>query len=123
MANSVIFAGYCDKACVDGWVSSCDLFVFPSLWEGLPYSVEEAMHLGKPIVATRVGGIPELIQDRKSGLLVPPSSASELADAMSEAYNDRETAARYGKNAKARAGRMVSIQAMLRKIRAAYQLG
>src|SRR5206468_2827166 len=60
----------------------CDVFVMPSLWEGLPMAVLEAMVAGKPIVASRIAGIPEAIVDGAEGLLVPPGEVEPLADAL-----------------------------------------
>ncbi|UCD51463.1 MAG: glycosyltransferase family 4 protein [Phycisphaerales bacterium] len=62
----------------------CDVFVLPSLSEGTPISILEAMAIGIPVVATTVGGIPEQIGHRKSGLLVPPADARALAEAIEE---------------------------------------
>ncbi|MDH5220481.1 MAG: glycosyltransferase family 4 protein [Betaproteobacteria bacterium] len=59
-----------------------DLFVLPSLWEGLPYVLLEAMAAGVPVVATDVDGVREVIADRAEGVLVPPRNAQALADAV-----------------------------------------
>lgn len=59
-----------------------DTFVISSVKEGLPYVLLEAMSFGLPIIATRVGGIPEIIQDQKNGLLIPPKNPTALAQAI-----------------------------------------
>jgi glycosyltransferase involved in cell wall biosynthesis len=59
-----------------------DIFVLPSLWEGLGLAVIEAAAAAKPIVATNVGGIPEIIEDEKTGLLVEPGNVKSLADGL-----------------------------------------
>lgn len=59
-------------------LETLDLFVFPSLWEGLPYSILEAMANSKIVISTNVGGIPEIITDGHDGFLVPPADADSL---------------------------------------------
>ena len=60
-------------------LAAIDMFVMPSLWEGLPLSLVLAMGAGLPVVASRVAGIPEVVQDDVSGLLVAPGDAAQLA--------------------------------------------
>jgi glycosyltransferase involved in cell wall biosynthesis len=60
----------------------CDIFCLPSMFEAFGMSIIQAMSCGKPVVATRVGGIPEIIKEEKSGILVPPGDAESLACAI-----------------------------------------
>jgi glycosyltransferase involved in cell wall biosynthesis len=78
--ETVVFAGYREDA--PRMTSACDVFVLPSLYEGLSIALLEAMALGKPAVATRVGGLPEVIGSGQGGLLVPPGDDRALADAL-----------------------------------------
>lgn len=67
-----------------------DLYVQPSLWEGIPLTLLEAMGAGVPAISTRVGRAPEVIQDGENGRLVPPGDAGGLAAAIMEAYRHPE---------------------------------
>ena len=78
--NDVIFLG--QRSDVNQILKAFDIFVFPSLTEGLPLVVIEAMATGLPIVASHVGGIPELIDHGVNGLLVAPMSGAEIKDAI-----------------------------------------
>jgi glycosyltransferase involved in cell wall biosynthesis len=95
----VIFAGSHSSA--SELMSAFDIFVQPSLWEGMPLAVLEAMTAGVPVVATRVGGIPEAIEHEQSGLLVNAGVPSELTEALrtllvDKCLRERMTAARPG---------------------------
>jgi glycosyltransferase involved in cell wall biosynthesis len=73
------------------FLSGFDIFVLPSLKEGLPYAVMEAMNAGIPVIATNVGGIPDLIQNNKNGVLVAPENHLPLANAVARlVHNHRE---------------------------------
>jgi len=63
-------------------LAAADIYVHPSLFEALPVSMLEAMAVGLPVVATRVGGVPEIVAHGRTGLLVPPARGDELAAAM-----------------------------------------
>jgi glycosyltransferase involved in cell wall biosynthesis len=85
-----------------GFTRDSDLFVLPSYTEGFPYAVLEAMALGKPIVATKVGAIPEMLgenTDEPCGLLVNPQSVNELRDAILYLFKHPEISKMYGDRA------------------------
>jgi glycosyltransferase involved in cell wall biosynthesis len=63
-------------------LAAMDIFVMPSYWEGLPLSMVLAMGAGLPVVATRVAGIPEVVEDGRTGLLVPPGDRAALGEAL-----------------------------------------
>jgi glycosyltransferase involved in cell wall biosynthesis len=69
-------------------LASIDIFVMPSLWEGLPLSMVLAMGAGLPVVATRVAGIPEVVQDEVTGVLVPPADVPALGSALARLVAD-----------------------------------
>jgi len=84
------------------YLSQMDVYVQPSVAEGMPNSVLEAMAAGLPVVATAVGGTPEVVLDGQTGLLVAPGDPSALADALLSLLADRRLAERFGRASRAR---------------------
>ncbi len=78
------FAGACDSRDVARWLWASDAFCLPSYAEGCPNVVIEALSCGRPVVATHVGGIPDLV-DSQSGILIPPRDSRSLAEALHRA--------------------------------------
>jgi glycosyltransferase involved in cell wall biosynthesis len=77
-------------------LAAMDVFVMPSLWEGLPLSLVLAMGAGVPAVATAVAGIPEVVEDGRTGLLVPPADPVALAGALARLFGDGDFRRRIG---------------------------
>ena len=94
-------------------VAALDLFVLPSLWEGLPYVVIEAMAAGKAVVATDVNGSRDLVVDGETGALVPTGSPDRLAAAIVRLMRDADARRAYGEAGRARARESFSVDAML----------
>lgn len=85
LIKQVKFLGYIDDEQKVNFLAQGDIFLFSShLNEGIPYSLLEAMAAGLPVIATSVGAIPEIIQDGKQGILVPPEQPAKLAEAISK---------------------------------------
>lgn len=99
--GAVRFTGFREDAA--RLASAFDLFVLPSLHEGLPIALLEAMALGRPSVVTSVGGVPEVVVNGEHAVVVPPSQPSALAGAIVELLGDPDARARLGANAKRRA--------------------
>jgi len=81
-------------------LAAMDVFVMPSLWEGLPLSMILAMGAGMPVVATEVAGIPEIVVDGQTGWLVPAGNSLALATALVEVFADRPRAMKIGSAAR-----------------------
>jgi glycosyltransferase involved in cell wall biosynthesis len=101
-------------------LASCDLFVLPSLFEGLPLSVLEAMAAGKPVIATAVPGTREAVSEGETGLLFPPGDAPALARAVTSILADRSLAARLGRAGQVRVRQEFSAEMMTRQVEAVY---
>jgi L-malate glycosyltransferase len=78
-------------------LDTADIYVLPSFTEGIPRSIVEAMALGKPVIATSVGGIPELLENGELGMIVPPDDSMALANAMYEMAADKVLRAEFSK--------------------------
>lgn len=85
LAN-VEFAGFVEN--VADYLAAFDVFIYPSLREGLGSTLLDAMSFGLPIVASEVGGIPEIVEDKVNGLLIPPGSARDLVEALRRVVTD-----------------------------------
>ncbi|MCO6439624.1 MAG: glycosyltransferase [Nitrococcus mobilis] len=114
----VVFAGFRDD--LPRILPCLDLLVHPALLEGLGVSLLQAAACGLPVVASRVGGIPEIVRSGENGELVAPGDAERLAVAINRLLADRELAARYGKAGRERVLRSFSIRAMAEGNAAVY---
>ena len=103
---------------VNELLRSFDIFAFPSLWEGFPYSILEALRAGCAIVSTNVGGIPEAIVHEQEGLLIAPGDPEALYEAL-QFLTDVEQRQKFSKAARARFEREFSLHEMQRRVRAA----
>lgn len=94
ISKQVTFTGYVSD--IDRILSLIDVLVLPSLNEGMPMSILEAMSAGKAVIATRIGGIPNVVLDQVTGLLVPPANVPALAAAMETMIGSPELSFRMG---------------------------
>jgi glycosyltransferase involved in cell wall biosynthesis len=101
-------------------MAACDVFVLASHWEGLGVAVMEALALGLPVVATAVGGVPEVVEHGREGLLLPPRRPPELAAAILSLLNDSEACRRMAAAAEQR-GAELSIDTAVRRTEAVYR--
>lgn len=90
LTNRVYFAGQRSKEETFALMAACDLFVLNSSYEGFPHVVLEAMCAGLPVVATAVGGTPELVRDGENGLLIAPNANGELSKTLMKLVSSSE---------------------------------
>jgi glycosyltransferase involved in cell wall biosynthesis len=110
LGDRVRLLGY--RTDVPALLGLMDVFVLPSLSEGLPLSLLEAQAAGKPVVASRVGGCPEALDDGRSGYLVPPRDPQVLAERLLSLLGDPAAARAMGAHGRARVRAMFSLDAM-----------
>ncbi|MDI3461621.1 MAG: hypothetical protein OJF50_000442 [Nitrospira sp.] len=102
-------------------LQAMDMFVLPSLHEGIPMALLEAMAVGLPVIATRVGGIPEVIEDHVSGILVEPGDPGGIELTCRRLMNDAASAERLGQAARARVEERFSSGAMAAEVANVYR--
>jgi glycosyltransferase involved in cell wall biosynthesis len=119
LGDRVTFTGA--QADVSGLISSFDIFALPSVAEGMPIVLLEAMARGLPSVATTVGANSDVIRDRQSGILVPPKAVGELSKALESLVSSPDLRAQLGVAARQRIVAEFSVERMTRDYEAVYQ--
>jgi glycosyltransferase involved in cell wall biosynthesis len=118
LEKSVFLPGYMDNA--SEYMKAFNVFVLPSIKEGLPYVILEAGFASLPVVATTVGGIPEIVEDMKSGILIQPRNARELSHALSFMIEHPEERKKYGVALRERVAIKFSMDKMIWMIEGLY---
>jgi glycosyltransferase involved in cell wall biosynthesis len=119
IADRVVFTGLRDD--VPAIVSWMDVVVIPSLIEGFGLAAIEAMALAKPVIASRVGGIPEIVVDDETGMLVPPKEPVALARAIGKILQNRKLAEQMGQKGKQRVNEKFNSRLFVKKTLAVYE--
>ena len=115
----VLFPGFVQETAL--FLDALDIFTLPSHWEGLPVSIIEAMHAARPIVATNVGGIPEMLLDEHTALLVPPRDPTRLAAALTRLAEDSLLRNQLGCTARQRALEEFHLPTMVARYQSLYE--
>jgi len=119
LTDTVVFAGL--RRDIPDLLTIGELVVLPSLWEGMPNCLLEAMAAGKPVIATTVGGIPEVVMDGETGILVPPRDSHALTEAMIRILNQGEEARAMGIKGRKRVEQFFPLQKSLNETEMVYQ--
>ena len=119
LGERIVFTGF--RSDVPDLLSEAAISVLPSLSEGISNALLESMAAGIPVIATRVGGNPEVVEDGVSGLLVPPRDSVALAAAASRVLEDEDLACTLGQAGIARVSQLFSIESSLHQTEHLYQ--
>jgi len=111
LQDKVFLTGHIDKA--SEFLQGFDIFTLTSVKEGLPYVLLEAGLAGLPIVATKIGGIPEIVENMKSGILVHPKNALEAERALSFLIDFKKKKEEFGNNLKEKVERDFTLEQMV----------
>ncbi len=120
LEETVFLAGFVENAAE--YLKAFDIFVLPSLKEGLPYVLLEAGMAQLPIIATNVGGMPDIVKHEITGLLIPSSDPAGLATALSALCDTEEQRSYLGKNAAEAIGSSFAVENMLGKTTRLYEM-
>ena len=118
LENRVIFTGF--RQDIPAWLGHCSLFVLPSLYEGVPISLLEAMAAGKPVIASAIPGNDEAVTHAETGWLFPPGDADALAKAVRLLLADQNLAKQLATAGQAHVQKEFSINAMNQQIMKVY---
>ena len=119
LEGSVIFTGR--RKDVPRIMAALDVVTLPSLWEGFGLVLLEAMAVARPIIASRVSAIPEVVMDGETGLLVPPRDVNALAAALIELLRDHQQAAEMGRRGQERLEQEFTVERMVAQTEAVYE--
>lgn len=121
LADRIVFLG--ERRDVPEILAAADIFVLPSVSEGMPISILEAMAASRPVVATRVGGVPDLVSEDETGIVVPARDPEALSAALIRLADDPALAGGMGAAGRQRLDASFSAQAMVTRTAVLYRRG
>ncbi len=119
LQENVLFTGFVND--VERWLPAMDVFVLPSFTEGTPLSLLEAMLCGVPVIASDVGGVPDIVKSGTNGILVRPGNVQKIADAICMLYEDEELRLKLAREARVTVQTQYSVEHWIKKIEDEYQ--
>lgn len=119
--HKITYLGALDQANIIEWYQKASIFALPSFWEGFPVTVLEALSCETPVVATPVGGIPEIVRNHENGILVPPNNPPKLAEAIQYLIDNKDIRTRMGREGRKSVTRNFSLDVITKKLCDIYQ--
>lgn len=119
LENDLLLPGFRDDA--PDILAAIDIFVISSRWEGIGRALTEALFMGKPVVATNVGGVNEVVRNLETGILVPPGDYRELSAGIKKLIDDPKLAEKLGRAGKKLVSDRFDYRIMIRKIEQLYE--
>lgn len=122
LQDRIKLLGFLDSTEMKEKIRKSKFVVIPSIWyENCPYSVMETLAIGKPVIGADIGGIPELVQNNRSGIMYKYNDINELADKMQKLFNNEDLVKEFGKNAKEDANKLYNRENYYSKIIKIYE--
>jgi glycosyltransferase involved in cell wall biosynthesis len=115
----VFFAGFQNE--IETWLPAMDVFVLPSLTEGTPMSLLEAMALGIPVVASSVGGVPQVVDSEENGILVSPGKPQDIEQAIQRLFKNEDLRKRFSEEAQKKIKEKYNVEGWIYKIENEYR--
>lgn len=117
--DKLMFVGF--RSDIPQVIAGVDIVVLPSEVEGCSRVLLEAMAMGKPVVATNLGGTPEIVDDGITGIMIPPNDPASLANALTKLLNDKELSMKMGRCGRIKAAESFSVEKNVAKTMAVYE--
>jgi len=119
--HKITYLGALEQAEVAKWCQKASILILPSFFEGFPVVILEALSCETPVIATPVGGIPEVIRNHQNGFLVPPNNSPKLAQAIEYLLDNKDVRIRMGKDGRKNIVENFSIEVITQKLRRVYE--
>lgn len=119
--HKITYLDALDQADIIEWYQKASIFALPSFWEGFPVTILEALSCETPVVATPVGGIPEIVQNHENGILVPPNNPPKLAEAIQYLIDNKDIRTRMGREGRKWVTTNFSLDIITKKLCDIYQ--
>jgi glycosyltransferase involved in cell wall biosynthesis len=119
--HEIEYLGVMEQADIIKWYQKASICILPSFWEGFPIVLLEALSCETPVVATSVGGIPDIVQNHQNGILVPPYKPLELAEAIQYLIANNGHRIKMGKEGRKGVIREFSLRIITKRLQTIYQ--